>query len=50
MYEAMLLNEPPNLWLGYNAFNAVLHGTLKKSFSNQEKPDKKLFDEIYEMA
>jgi hypothetical protein len=49
-YEAMLLNEPPNLWLGYNAFNAVLHGTLKKSFSNQEKLDKKLFDEIYEMA
>ena len=49
-YEAMLLNELPNLWLGYNAFNAVLHGTLKKSFSNQEKPDKKLFDEIYEMA
>ncbi len=49
-YEAMLLHEPPNLWLGYNALNAVLHGTLKKSFSNQEKPDKKLFDEIYEMA
>ena len=49
-YEALLLNETPNLWLGYNAFNSVLHNTLKKSFSNQEKLDKKLFDEIYEMA
>ncbi len=49
-YEALLLNEAPNLWLGYNAFNLVLHGTLKKSFSSQEKLDKKLFDEIYEMA
>ncbi len=49
-YEALLLNEAPNLWLGYNAFNSILHGTLKKIFSNQEKLDKKLFDEIYEMA
>lgn len=49
-YEALLLNEVPNLWLGYNAFNSILHGTLKKSFSSQEKLDKKLFDEIYEMA
>ena len=49
-YEALLLNETPNLWLGYNAFNSVLHGTLKKSFSQQEKIDKKLFNEIYEMA
>lgn len=48
--EAILLNEAPNLWLGYNAFNSVLHGTLKKSFSGQEKWDKKLFNEIYEMA
>ena len=48
--EAILLNEEPNLWLGYNAFNRVLHETLKKSFSQQEKWDKKLFDEIYEMA
>ena len=49
-YEALLLNEAPNLWLGYNAFNSVLHNTLKKSFSSQEKLDKKLFDKIYEMA
>ncbi|SDD91799.1 protein of unknown function [Pricia antarctica] len=48
--EALLLNEKPNLWLGYNAFNAVLHDVLKKSFSQQERLDKKLFDEIYTMA
>ena len=49
-YEALLLNEEPNLWLGYNAFNAVLHNILKKSFGQQERLDKKLFDEIYQMA
>lgn len=49
-YEALLLNESPNLWLGYNAFNSILHGTLKKSFSQQERFDKKLFDEIYQMV
>jgi hypothetical protein len=48
--EAVLLNETPNLWLGYNAFNAVLHGSMKKTFSGQEKLDKKLFDQIYQMA
>jgi len=49
-YEALLLNEKPNLWLGYNAFNSVLHGVLKKSFSQQERLDKKLFNEVYEMV
>jgi hypothetical protein len=48
--EALLLNEVPNLWIGYNAFNQVLHSTLKKSFSQQERLDKKLFDAVYEMA
>ena len=49
-YEALLLDEEPNLWLGYNAFNAVLHRTLKKTFSQQEKWDKSLFNTIYEMT
>ncbi len=49
-YEALLLNEEPNLWLGYNAFNSMLHNTLKKTFSQQKKWDKKLFNEIYEMV
>tara|TARA_R110002050_G_scaffold253396_1_gene391557 strand:- start:475 stop:744 length:270 start_codon:yes stop_codon:yes gene_type:complete len=48
--ESILLNQAPNLWLGYNAFNSVLHGTLKKTFSQQEKLDKVLFNEIYAMA
>ena len=48
--EALLLNEAPNLWIGYNAFNQMLHNTLKKSFSQQERLDKKLFDAVYEMA
>lgn len=48
--EAILLNEAPNLWLGYNAFNSVLHSTLKKGFSRQEKLDMELFEEIYSMA
>lgn len=49
-YEALLLKEGPNLWLGYNAFNSVLHGHLKKTFTQQEKLDKRLFQTIYEMA
>ena len=40
----------PNLWVGYNAFNWMLHNTLKKTFSQQEKLDKILFDEIYAMV
>ena len=48
--EALLLEEAPNLWIGYNAFNQMLHNTLKKSFSQQERLDKKLFDGVYEMS
>ncbi|MEP6261477.1 MAG: DUF932 domain-containing protein [Gillisia sp.] len=48
--EALLLKESPNLWIGYNAFNQMLHNTLKKSFSQQECLDKKLFDAVYELA
>jgi hypothetical protein len=49
-YEALILDESPNLWLGYNAFNSVLHNTMKKSFYQQEKLDKQLFESIYDMA
>ena len=34
-HEAVLLDTTPNLWLGYNAFNAILHGTLKKPFPHR---------------
>lgn len=49
-FEALILNQDPNLWLGYNAFNSILHNSLKKSFSKQVMLDKNLFDKIYEMA
>lgn len=48
--ESILLNSTPNLWLGYNAFNELLHGKLKKSFEQQKQIDAKLFDAVYEMA
>ncbi|TYC10593.1 DUF945 domain-containing protein [Bizionia gelidisalsuginis] len=48
--EPLPAYEKSNLWLGYNAFNWVLHNTLKKTFSQQERLDKKLFDEVYEMV
>lgn len=40
----------PTLWDGYNAFNWTLHNTLKKGFSQQERLDRVLFDEIYAMV
>jgi len=40
----------PTLWDGYNAFNWMLHNTLKKTFSQQEKLDKIIFDEVYSMV
>ena len=48
--ETLLLHQKPNLWLGYNAFNSVLHNNLKKSFTQQEQLDKKLFETIYSMV
>lgn len=42
--------ETPTLWDGYNAFNWMLHNTLKKTFSQQEKFDKIVFDEVYAMV
>lgn len=46
--EANLLDEKPNLWLGYNAFNELLHGKLKKTFENQKQLDNKIFNSIME--
>ena len=42
--ESKLLNTAPNMWLGYNAFNEVLHGKLKKTFEAQKQLDSKLFE------
>ena len=48
--ESSSIEARPSLWTGYNAFNWMLHNTLKKGFAQQEKLDKVLFDEIYEMV
>jgi hypothetical protein len=48
--EANLLGTQPNYWLGYNAFNELLHGKLKKTFDNQRSLDAKLFAHTLEMA
>ena len=42
--ESSLLNAEPNVWHGYNAFNAVLHDKLKKTFAEQRKLDALLFE------
>lgn len=42
--ESSLLNERPNLWMGYNAFNELLHTKLKKTFEAQKQIDAKIFD------
>ena len=48
--ESTFLNTPPNLWLGYNAFNEVLHNKLKKTFENQKRIDSKIFNHVLEMV
>lgn len=48
--ESNQLGQLPNMWLGYNAFNEVLHGKLKKTFDSQKQQDSKIFNTIYEMA
>ena len=42
--EAKKLREEPSLWLGYNSFNNILHGKMKKSFNSQYDWDAKMFD------
>lgn len=48
--EANLLGTSPNLWHGYNAFNEILHGKLKKSFDAQKRIDSQIFEFALEMA
>lgn len=48
--EARILGAEPNLWLGYNAFNELLHDKLKKNFDQQHTLDAKIFEHILEMA
>ena len=44
--EANQLGTQPNVWLGYNAINALLNGKLKKTFTQQAELDNKIFAEI----
>ena len=48
--EAKYLNVEPNMWLGYNAFNEILHNKFAKSFDVQRNLDSQLFESIYAMA
>lgn len=48
--ESRLLGVEPNMWLGYNAFNEVIHDKLKKTFEAQKTADMKLFTHAMEMA
>jgi hypothetical protein len=47
--ESQLLNEVPNKWLVYNAFNELTHDKLKKTFDAQKKIDNHLFELIQVM-
>jgi hypothetical protein len=42
--ESRMLDSIPNFWQGYNAFNALLHGKLKKTFESQRNLDEKIFE------
>lgn len=44
--EARILNQQKNLWLGYNAFQNIVHNKLAGSFDHQKNTDMKLFNEI----
>jgi hypothetical protein len=48
--EANYLKVQPNMWLGYNAFNEILHNKFNKSFDVQRNLDSEVFDSIYAMA
>lgn len=47
--EANLLGTKPNLWLGYNAFNSIIHDKFNKTFEMVKKLDEKVFDFILQM-
>lgn len=42
--EARLLGEAPNLWLGFNSFNNILHNKMRKGFQAAFTADKNLFE------
>lgn len=48
--EQIQFKEDVNLWHVYNAFNEILHSKLKKTFDQQEKLDKQIFNKVLEYA
>lgn len=42
--ESRLLNSTPTMWLGFNAFNSIIHGKLKKNFGLQQSLDERMFE------
>lgn len=49
--ECTALNyTAPNAWLGYNAFNEVLHNDMKKTFESQRQIDSNLFNSILSLS
>lgn len=48
--ESHQLGQLPNYWLGYNAFNQILHEKLKKPFEQQKRIDAELFDKVFDLA
>lgn len=48
--ESLILKEDANMWMVYNAFNELLHGKMKKTFDQQKKLDKELFNTALELV
>ena len=48
--EARYLDVQPNMWLGYNAFNEILHNKYVKSFDAQKNLDARIFEYVNELA
>lgn len=47
--EAKQIGTQPNLWLGYNAFNEVIHAA-RQPFAKQKKQDTELFNIVMDYA
>jgi hypothetical protein len=48
--ETIILDYNPNLWIGYNAFNEVLHKNMKKTFESQRQMDTQILESILSLA
>jgi hypothetical protein len=48
--EANQLKVYPNMWLGYNAFNEVIHNMNSRNFEVQNQKDHKIFESILSLS